>query len=203
MNNIHSIFPTPIFKDKIPRSLSEEEKLFFNNIEKRISFGNLTSVNQYLLDSAELKSLKLLIEEKLNEYFYKVYDPEENIEIYITQSWLSYTRPNEHHHKHRHPNSFLSGVFYIDANPQKDKIFFYDKNYKEIVIRPKNYNLWNSDSWYYPVETGDIIIFPSTLEHMVETVEEDDDRKVRISLAFNTFIKGKLGTYGTSTELVI
>ena len=85
----------------------------------------------------------------------------------------------------------------------KDKILFFDKTQREIVITPKEFNLWNSDSWYFSVEPENILIFPSNLEHMVETVEDLDSRNVRISLAFNTFIKGKLGNYGTSTELIL
>ena len=80
---------------------------------------------------------------------------------------------------------------------------FFDKNQREIQFTPKEFNLWNSDSWYFLVESGDILIFPSNLEHMVETVEESENRDVRISLAFNTFVKGKLGNYGTSTELIL
>jgi hypothetical protein len=33
---------------------------------------------------------------------------------YITQSWLNYTETNQYHHKHEHPNSLVSGVFYVN-----------------------------------------------------------------------------------------
>jgi uncharacterized protein (TIGR02466 family) len=203
VSNIHNIFPTPVLKDKISRPISVEEKKIFDNFEKKTSVGNSTTVNKYILNSPELQSLKSLIEEKIKEYFYTVYNPEEDIEIFITQSWLSLTMPGEHHHKHSHPNSFVSGVLYINSDAYKDKILFFNKHQKELTITPKEFNLWNSDSWYFSVESGDILIFPSNLEHMVETVEELDNRNVRVSLAFNTFIKGKLGTYGTSTELIL
>lgn len=203
MNNIFNIFPTPIFKDKISRSLSLEEKQLVDTIEKKNNVGNSTSVDQYVLNNPTFQFLKLSIEEKLKQYFYKIYDPEKNVQIYISQSWLSFTMPGEHHHKHRHPNSFISGVFYINADKEKDKIYFYDRLNREILVRPKNFNIWNSNSWYFPVDTGDIVLFPSNLEHMVESVELSPDRNIRISLAFNTFVKGILGHYGDSTELIL
>ena len=150
-----------------------------------------------------MNSLKAAIDEKIKEYFYTTFDPENTVELFISQSWLSLTKPGEHHHKHRHSNSFISGVVYINANREKDKIYFYDRVYREFFIKPKNHNVWNSDSWYLPVGTGDIVLFPSSLEHMVETVETDVQRDVRISLAFNTFLKGTIGNYASSTELVL
>ena len=46
--------------------------------------------------------------------------------------------------------------------------------------------MWNSESWWFPVKTGDVILFPSSLIHMVETKQGTN---TRISLAFNVFIK--------------
>lgn len=59
-------------------------------------------------------------------------------------------------------------------------------------------NLWNSTSWWFPVKTGDIIIFPSSLTHAVETKQGDN---TRTSLAFNVFIKGTIGNNKSLTEL--
>ena len=202
-DKIVSIFPTAIFRDNINRSFSTEELNFFNTVEKKLNRGNHSTVDQYILNSPIMNFLKAAIEEKIKEYFYTTFDPENTVELFISQSWLSLTRPGEHHHKHRHSNSFISGVVYIDANREKDKIYFYDRVYRELFIKPKNHNIWNSDSWYLPVGTGDIVLFPSSLEHMVETVETDNQRDVRISLAFNTFLKGTIGNYASSTELIL
>jgi len=202
-DKIFNIFPTDIFRYNLNRPFSTEEFTLFNNIEKKLNRGNQSSVDQYILNLPMLNSLKLVIEEKVKEYFYTTAEPENNVEIFISQSWLNLTKPGEHHHKHRHSNSYISGVVYIDANIEKDKIYFYDRVYRELFVKPKNHNLWNSDSWHFPVKTGDIILFPSSLEHMVETVETDNQRDVRISLAFNTFLKGTIGNYASSTELVL
>jgi hypothetical protein len=33
----------------------------------------------------------------------------------------------------------------------------------------KDFNLWNSETWFFPVETGDLFMFPSSTIHQVET----------------------------------
>ena len=108
----------------------------------------------------------------------------------ITQSWLNYTDTGQNHHRHPHPNSYISGVFYLNANPEVDKIYFFKEEYKQLLIDPQTFNLWNSTSWWLPVGTGDLLIFPSNLIHMVDNTI---NKETRISLAFNTFPVGLLG----------
>ena len=63
-----------------------------------------------------------------------------------------------------------------------------------------NVNLWNSQTWFFPVETGDLIMFPSSTTHQVETKQGNN---TRISLAFNTFYKGSVGSNFQLTELIL
>ena len=60
------------------------------------------------------------------------------------------------------------------------------------------YNTWNSLTWWIPVKSGDILLFPSYLNHSVETKQ---DNNLRISLAFNTFVKGNIGSREGLSEL--
>jgi uncharacterized protein (TIGR02466 family) len=199
---INSIFPTPIYTSKINRQLNSEEVLFVNNIKKDVykNEGNLTSNDNYILNNKELKSLKEELDLKVKDYFDKVISPANNITPYITQSWLNYTETNQYHHKHQHPNSLVSGVFYLNCNEEDDKIKFFNDSYKTIKLGVKDWNLWNSESWWFPVKTGDVILFPSSLTHMVETKQGDN---TRISLAFNIFIKGNIGNNKNLTELAL
>ena len=48
-----------------------------------------------------------------------------------------------------------------------------------------------NSSEYISVQTGDLILFPSELEHYVELVKSSSDR---ISLSFNTFVRGNIGS---------
>jgi len=202
MDTILSIFPTPVYKSTL-KNLSKKELLFVdkNKLNTHNNEGNITSNNSYILNEKEFKSLKKDITIKVEDYFDKIICPAGNITPYITQSWLNYTEKNQFHHRHTHPNSLVSGVFYINSNDEFDKIkFFKDNLHSTIKFETKNWNLWNSETWWFPVKTGDLILFPSSLTHMVETKEGDN---TRVSLAFNVFVKGKLGDDYKLTELIL
>ena len=197
---INGIFPTPIYISKINRELTIKELSFIDKI-KLDTFnneGNTTSNDNYILNNKAFKNLKEELDLKIQDYFDKVILPSNNITPYVTQSWLNYTETNQYHHKHSHPNSLVSGVFYINCHEEHDKIKFFNDKYKTIKLEIKEYNIWNSESWWFSVKTGDVILFPSSLTHMVESKQGDN---TRISLAFNVFIKGTVGNNKNLTEL--
>jgi uncharacterized protein (TIGR02466 family) len=198
--NINGIFPTPIYISKVERKLTPLELKFVDKNKKDFykNDGNITSNNNYILNEKPFADIKKELNLRVQDYFDKVISPANNITPYITQSWLNYTETNQYHHKHAHPNSLVSGVFYINCHEEHDKIKFFNDNYKTIKLEVKDWNMWNSESWWFSVKTGDVILFPSSLTHMVETKQGDN---TRISLAFNVFIKGTVGNNKNLTEL--
>ena len=88
-------------------------------------------------------------------------------------------------------------MLYINTDSTKDKITFHRSGYKQLQLATDQFDVYNSDSWWFNVKTGGIVIFPSNLTHHVEDVIADE---TRISLAFNTFIKGTLGDNKSLTE---
>ena len=199
---INSIFPTPIYISKLDRELTLKELSFIdkNKLDIFNNEGNTTSNDNYILNNKTFKNLKEQLDLIIQDYFNKVISPANNVTPYITQSWLNYTETNQYHHKHAHPNSLVSGVFYINCNKEHDKIKFFNEKYKTIKLETKDWNIWNSETWWFSVKTGDVILFPSSLTHMVETKQGDN---TRISLAFNVFIKGTVGNNKNLTELII
>jgi uncharacterized protein (TIGR02466 family) len=187
---IHSLFPTPVAIYKLERELTEEEISFIKGQKTRPNAGNVTSVDNIILRNHSMTKLRDFIESSVSEYFKTVYSPKHEVSLRITQSWTNYTEPEQYHHKHNHPNSFVSGVFYPQANRETDKIYFYRDGFQQIKFPPNEWNMWNSDSWWFEVGTGDLILFPSNLTHMVETVK---GKNTRISLSFNTFPVGLVG----------
>lgn len=195
------IFPKPVYLTKLKRSFTEEELSYMKELENecRPNEGNRTSANHYVLQKPIMKDINRIITKEVNNFLQKVHAPLYNVEAYITQSWLNYTKPGQFHHKHSHANSFISGVLYINADPEMDKIYMFNDSIKYMFsLQTENYNVFNSPSWWFPVSTGDIVIFSSDTVHMVQTVEA---KETRISLAFNTFLKGTIGHEDSLTGL--
>jgi len=199
---INHIFSTPIYFSHLERNLTSIELKFVNKNKKEShnNKGNIVSNNNYILNEKPFLNIKKEIDLRIKEYFDKIICSSNQITPYITQSWLNYTDKKQYHHKHSHPNSLVSGVFYINSDEKFDKIKFFKDEYKTINLEVKEYNIFNSNSWWFSVKTGDIILFPSSLSHMVETKDGDN---TRVSLAFNVFIKGKIGDNIQLTELIL
>jgi uncharacterized protein (TIGR02466 family) len=195
-----SLFPKAVGTFQLGRDLTDSEIKFIKGQPTRPNTGNTTSVDNYILKAKKLKDINKFIEASVNEYFQTVYEPKNNIKLRITQSWCNYTEPGGFHHKHAHPNSFISGVFYPQANKDTDKIYFHKDGYEQILVPSENWNVWNSVSWWLEAEQGGLYIFPSSLTHVVDTV---NGTQTRISLSFNTFPVGMIGVEEDLTGLLL
>ena len=99
----------------------------------------------------------------------------------------------EKHHSHRHPNSMLSGVFYLEADGNSPlEISHRSRIFEDFRFSFKHteMNMFNSPSWKGLVVTGSLIIFPSWLVHEAHPNTSNIDRRV---LGFNSFVEGKFG----------
>jgi uncharacterized protein (TIGR02466 family) len=196
--NLYNIFPTTVGMFDLDRTLTESELKCILGQEQRPNMGNATSVNNYLLKEKKLSKLHDFLNSSVNKYLEEIYKPKNDVSLYITQSWANYTEQGQFHHKHAHPNSFISGVFYVQSDNAKDRIYFYKDGYSQLKVPPKEWNLYNSDSWWFEAITGRLVLFPSSLTHMVVAVESE---KTRVSLSFNTFLKGYVGSEDELTGL--
>lgn len=198
--NLFDLFPTGVAFFNLDRELTEIERTYLTTLEQGPNEGNTTSVFKTVLENEKVLDLRIFIEQCLAKYFAEIYQPIFDVKLRITQSWTNHSDKGRFHHKHPHPNSFVSGCFYINADKEQDKIFFFNEIYRHIEIPTKHYNQYNSKSWWLPVGTGDLILFPSYLTHMVEPVKAEE---TRISLAFNTFPIGQVGDDANLTGLYL
>ena len=205
---IHGIFPCPVYLVNRDSNLFPKEKKEIGKIIDKEGMysneGNSASINSYIFND-NLKKIKQFVEQHLKTYVEQVINPRKELDFYITQSWLNVTKPGEYHHNHSHANSIISGVFYISVE-EDDKITFTDpngkmKNNSFISFESKEFNVWNSVTWFFPVDNNELILFPSWLDHKVESNEKATTD--RISLSFNTFVMGHLGIYKDLTELIL
>lgn len=199
---LHLLFAKPVFKSRLQRNLSKTELKFLEKSLQNLrgNVGNKSSNDGYILNRKPLKKLKNDIE-KFGEYYFRdVQFITKKTKPLLTQSWLNVSKENEFHHSHFHPNSYVSGVFYLNADANNDTITFIDDTYNQIQPEVYKYETWNSEEQTFNVETNDIILFPSSLRHKVNQKKGNNDR---ISLAFNFFVTGTIGHPFKFTELKI
>ena len=153
------------------------------------NIGNLMGDDQYVLDRPEMTNIRTIVQNELDNYLKKVYSPKNNLTIEITQSWLSWLDPGQYFHEHQHQNSLVSGCLYINANRNYDAIIFHKKEFQQIYIPAGSDNQWNTTMATCPVNTGDIVLFPSKITHSVAPTRNN---YTRTTLAFNSFVRGEI-----------
>ena len=206
---IMNLFPTPLLYGTLDRDLTKEERNCIDGlceVHNMRSNGNANSISKdtYVLRRPELKDLNTWLTTMSDQFLKNIFSPNGEFELYITQSWLNVTKPGERHHRHRHPNSILSGTFYIQTIPN-DRIQVYADTTSHPLLYAydfefKNQNMHNAWSYSQTIKTNDLVIFSSNLEHSVPVNKSNE---IRISLAFNTFMRGKVGNSIYLTELVL
>ena len=196
---VHELFPTPLYVVTLS-NIKDEYKDELQSIKRSSNIGNSISEDKQILNMKCFSRLKFEINRHLKNYYEIIEKPKDKIEPYITLSWINWTGDNQFHHEHAHQNIIISGVFYIDVE-ETDSIVFNKDTYKQILIETDNANCFNSRRYTLPIRKNDLVLFPSSLIHGVnDRLASDNDR---ISLSFNTFIRGTLGSKENATELTL
>ena len=196
---VHTLFPSTVCFFELGRNLTKKEISFIMKQKQKPNDGNSTSVNNSLLENKTLKNLNSFIKDSFNNYATNVLRIKDDVTLNLTQSWANFTQKGEFHHKHNHSNSFLSGVFYVKAEEELDKIMFFKEGYDQIKLEPKDFNIHNSDSWFFKVKSNQLAVFPSSLTHMVPPTDTEE----RVSISCNTFPVGVLGDSNKLTGLLL
>ncbi len=190
-----AIFPNPVMRANIERNFTNDEKKFFKKMQaaSHVNVLNTRSDNTCVLDAPEMRRIRSFIEEHVNQFAWRVFSADPKHEFYITQSWLNYTKQGQAHHRHIHTNSLISGVLYINSKTEVDAINFHRHSAAQvqILMSDDQVNEYNAPAERFSVGTGDLIIFPSNITHSVDQTTGDH---TRISLAFNAFVRGELGS---------
>ena len=197
-NQIVPIFSTPIFLSSYPENYDNEldwiykQKYRFQNQQH----PNNQSEDTFILDKPEMSRVRQFIELKLKEFVHNVMGSDS--QMVITQSWLNKNGKGQSHHEHKHPNSMISGVWYPQIHEKLPPIQFRNSQQRDITLSVKKFNHFNSATFLLPMRKGELILFPSNLQHSVPANQSDEER---ISLSFNTWAKGNLGNEKDLTYL--
>jgi uncharacterized protein (TIGR02466 family) len=181
----------PLFSKPLYTGYVDIGNIDLNNVNWIQNNFNWTSEDMNVLDKEEFKALREKIMFYVFDFFYGFMRVDLQTKIDITESWLNKTEKGQMHHRHWHPNSILSGVVFLATEGDTGKLRLVNSQYNTFEFDTVEPSLYNATTWAVKPEVGKIALFPSGLEHMVDTYEGDTPR---ISLAFNTFIKGTVNT---------
>jgi uncharacterized protein (TIGR02466 family) len=112
-------------------------------------------------------------------------------EPFLGNMWANINPPGGYNRAHTHPNSLWSGVYYVKAPINSGHLKVEDPKPSINISRPRRKqgqlpkHLWN-EVHFEPI-AGRLIMFPSWLNHCVDTNQSND---IRISVSFNFLQKG-------------
>jgi uncharacterized protein (TIGR02466 family) len=113
-----------------------------------------------------------------------------NKKLKLDNLWININGYKDLNLPHIHPNSILSGVFYVKVPKNSGKIRFenpcldlMESVYQNSIIE---YNSINSATWSLEPDENLLILFPSFLKHSV--LPNMNKKEKRISISFNAGI---------------
>jgi uncharacterized protein (TIGR02466 family) len=181
----------PLFSKPIFRTSVDLTGLDLSKVEWIENYNNWISKSQNILEQPGFETLSQSAFDGVCEYFYGIMRANEKAEIAITESWLNKTEKGQIHHRHYHPNSIFSAIVYLQSEGESGQTKFITSEYQTIEYDIDESNLYNSKSWSITPKAGDMLVFPSSVEHMVT---EYLGNTPRITLSFNTFLRGQINS---------
>lgn len=146
------------------------------------SYGSMDKLHQF-------SSTFMDLETKLNRHV-KAYAKEldydlEGRELVMTDCWVNVMPEHVVHGLHIHPNSTISGTYYVKTPKGCSSIKFEDPRLANMMAAPPripNARVENQQFIEYPAEAGKVILFESWLRHEVAA---NPTKRERVSISFN------------------
>lgn len=187
---ILNLRPIPIAITTTDFKLNKKEKnellkLSYDKDDADLSISN----SHYIFNNKIFSRIEKLLFNLANDYKKNIIQIDN--EIYVTQSWSTINKKNSQHHIHSHKASLFSVIYYAESEGDNKLYFIMDKSSIQegfdFSYTIKNYNIYNSETWCIPIESGKIIIFPGWLKHY------SINKGPKLMIGSNYFIKGKIG----------
>lgn len=110
-------------------------------------------------------------------------------EFKVNLSWCNKSNSQGKHSEHMHPNSFISGIYYLSDN--SSPTIFHDPRWQAksgIVVAA--YAEMCSKEFVCPSDKGTLVLFPSWLPHFTESDSNIAPGQHRFTISFNTLPYG-------------
>ena len=195
---IEHLHGLPVQHEHTPFRLTDDEVSVITNNEYYKRNGdhlNHLTKTSFLLKDTRLSRVKNFLDEHMNNFIENVIEIKNK--FVMTQSWSTITKKGQQHQLHNHPNAMFSLVFYVSAEGSKSGNFVFNFESSRLGERwnfsldVKKYNTFNSFTWDFEVNTGDLIIFPAWMHHYTR---ENVTNKDRIVIGANYFVNGVIGS---------
>lgn len=189
-SSVIPLFPQPVYiavDESLPDVLEQVEGFTYQNFAGH-KLGEQT-FDQHILDS--LPELRDALMKHIEEYCFGVQGihPEHHT-LEITCSWANRHHYMDRSHEHNHRNSMYSGVVYIKTDSDSGELVFLNRKHDLLSPRKAHTNDYNCNQWTLSPVDHMVVIFPSSLVHLVGPNRGEG---LRYSIAFNIFVKGNYG----------
>ena len=185
--DVLNLFTQPVASFKLKEDLQKLEKFCLNLKDRHppgLSFSNRGGFHSdYLnLKDKHLQSFIIALTKSYSEYakLFNFKNP-----LNILGLWANINEYKDSNAIHYHPDSLISGVFYVKAKNNSGSIQFYNQDIVNHCIKPSHiskYNELNSSTWGLEPEENTLLLFPSWLKH---EVLPNLSALTRISISFN------------------
>ncbi|MFV0645527.1 MAG: TIGR02466 family protein [Sphingomonadaceae bacterium] len=197
---VKPLFAEPYFHTNIADAITQAQVKFIQSQPMQTNQVNQISDELYLFNRPEMKSIRRAVQQALDSFAQEVMGIAQELEV--TQSWCLMNPPGVGMHGHTHSNSLVSGsLYYTDMpDPPGNVVFERFNHYRaiELMVDPERNNIYNTQRNAIIPEKGDLFLFGSGLQHYVE---ENTSAQPRYSIAFNSFVRGTIGSFRDVSEL--
>lgn len=195
---VFNIFPTTIYVGEIENCDKHKESFYkvypkydYEEDDKNITVSENVG-NPLLHLDEELDELFSDIISHVKAYTCDVLGYKDIFNYIITKSWLSRHRSQKSIPWHIHATSHIAFVYYVNAptnchklkfnNPHsKNSLWFGNKEGKHDHLKMvENYNEINAETFFIHPPEGSVALFPSTLQHATEFVNDFDGERIGI-----------------------
>lgn len=196
-------FSVPIYNTNINLEDTIGDKIRKLDFYRAEANNGWITMDTNILDRDNFLNLKLEILSHIHILMHEIIGVDKEIGFKITNSWANKHMPGDWAHNHYHKNSLYSGVVYIETPPDGGNLVL-ERPYPTLFLPTLELqsdddsedNLINLDNWTIHPGRAKLIIFPSYVKHYVT---KNNSNVERLTMAFNVWPTGKIGTDGLDT----
>ncbi len=195
-SDLQNIFQVPITYCQLDvdvKQMAKECVNYYNEYEKEeliksnVGGFHSGSLNLFHKKSKVFKSFFKQLDVEVKRYQAHVKCPKIKG---LDSSWFMINNYKDYNAVHTHPQSVISGVFYVKVPEKSGELEFHHPitDYLDMYWPQKNiteYNSWNSPVWRIPVKEGKLILFPSWLKHGVQPNLNKTESRISVSFNYN------------------